>query len=72
MKEVLRREGYLVNRKKIITLVNMEQLAGKYKQSWNATMDNGSAVPPGVYLVTLEASNEYQVIKLTKTLVFKK
>ncbi len=63
---------YDLNGKKIITLVDKEQPAGEYKQSWDATMDNGSIVPPGVYLLSLEASNKNQVIKQTKTLIFEK
>jgi hypothetical protein len=63
---------YDLNGKKIKTLVNMEQPAGEHKQIWDAKTDNGSIVPPGVYLYTFEASNKSQVIKQTRTLIFER
>lgn len=61
-----------LNGKKIRTLVDARQAAGEQKIIWDATMDNGSKVAPGAYLVSMEASNDKQVIKETKRLVFER
>lgn len=63
---------YDLNGKKIRTLVEMEQIPGTYKHTWNAQTDNGTTVPPGVYLYVLKTSNGTQVFTETKTLVFQK
>ncbi len=63
---------YDVNGRKIRTLVDREQTAGIHEQIWDGGLSNGSSASPGTYVYTLEAVNQKQAIKQSKTLILKR
>ena len=50
--------------REIKTLVSKEQPAGSYTVSWNGKNEFGNAVPSGVYMYSLKASNFYESKKM--------
>jgi len=51
------------------TLVNETQQPGTYSIDWNATSDNGSKAPNGVYFCKLKATSENNKVELTNKML---
>ena len=64
-REPLRLEIFNLLGRRVRTLVNGYQEAGRYILDWDATDAEGRPLPSGVYLARLAAGDRRQTIKMT-------
>lgn len=57
---------YNIQGQVVKNLVNENQISGTYSVKWNGKHDSGSALPRGIYFVTLVAENQVRTIRMIK------